>query len=165
MRNFPSSLDRRTLAMTVLAAAFLVIGISAAAVSSAQTISPARELLIALAVALALALVVAYLLAPSGVSVDPTSLWLNRRLSREQLALTDLRSVRRINSLDLRNAVRLFGVGGLFGYYGWFTSSALGRFRMVATRLDRLAVADFAGKTIVFSADEIDTVVAALQRC
>jgi hypothetical protein len=52
----------------------------------------------------------------------------------------------------LRGAVRTFGVGGLFGFYGWFYRK--GAFRLYASRTDRLVEVVIDGKRVVVSPDE-----------
>jgi hypothetical protein len=52
----------------------------------------------------------------------------------------------------LAGAVRTFGNGGLFGYYGWFYRK--GAFRLFATRSDRLVEVVAGGKRVVVSPDE-----------
>jgi hypothetical protein len=53
----------------------------------------------------------------------------------------------------LLGAVRTFGNGGLFGYYGWFWKKG-GAFRLFATRRDRLVEIVVGGKRVVVSPDE-----------
>jgi hypothetical protein len=52
----------------------------------------------------------------------------------------------------LFGALRTFGNGGLFGYYGWFYKK--GAFRLYATRRDRLVEVVIDGKRVVVSPDE-----------
>jgi hypothetical protein len=53
----------------------------------------------------------------------------------------------------LLGAVRTFGNGGFFGYYGWFWRKG-GAFRLFATRRDRLVEIVVGGKRVVVSPDE-----------
>jgi hypothetical protein len=52
----------------------------------------------------------------------------------------------------LVGAVRTFGNGGLFGWYGWFWKK--GPFRLYATRTDRLVEVLVGGRRVVLSPDE-----------
>ena len=42
-----------------------------------------------------------------------------------------------IDKKDIRNCVRTFGVGGLFGYYGCFANFTFGSMTWYATRKDK----------------------------
>jgi hypothetical protein len=67
---------------------------------------------------------------------------------------------------SLRGAVRTFGNGGVFGYYGWYYKK--GAFRLYATRTDRLVQVGIDGKRIVVSPDEpqrfVDGLLSAVPR-
>ncbi len=66
--------------------------------------------------------------------------------------LDDIRSVRPIESRDLKRCVRSFGNGGLMGYTGYFHSEELGDFQMLAVRKDELALVTLAnGKKYVIN--------------
>jgi hypothetical protein len=76
----------------------------------------------------------AWAMSPCGVAVDTDELRVERRAwPAMRIPLSTVASVSLIDS-PARGAVRLFGVGGFFGSYGVFTSGAIGRFRMYATR-------------------------------
>jgi len=64
----------------------------------------------------------------------------------------EIEGVSVLPSGSLRGAVRTFGVGGLFGHYGWFYRK--GAFRLYATRTDRLVEVVIEGRRIVVSPDE-----------
>lgn len=76
----------------------------------------------------------AWAMSPCGVVVDGGELRVERRAWPPlRFPLSAIAGVSIVDS-PARGAVRLFGVGGFFGSYGLFSSSALGRFRMYATR-------------------------------
>ena len=54
--------------------------------------------------------------------------------------LDDIRTIRSIESVDLKRCIRSFGNGGLMGYTGYFRSKELGDFQMLAVRKDELAL-------------------------
>ena len=54
--------------------------------------------------------------------------------------LEDIRSIRPIESLELKRCTRSFGNGGLMGYTGYFRNRELGNFQMLAVRKDELAL-------------------------
>jgi len=92
-------------------------------------------------------------LAPKGLEIEGGELRILRRAWRA--AAFPLAAVGQVEALPrdaLRFAVRTFGVGGLFGYYGWFYKK--GAFRLYATRTDRLVELVIGGKRVVVSPDE-----------
>ena len=54
--------------------------------------------------------------------------------------LDDIRSIRPLESVDLKRCVRSFGNGGLMGYTGHFRSKELGDFQMFAVNKNELAL-------------------------
>lgn len=50
-------------------------------------------------------------------------------------------------------SVRTFGVGGLFGYFGWFRNATLGSYRAYATNEANTVVLEFADETVVITPD------------
>jgi hypothetical protein len=58
-------------------------------------------------------------------------------------------------------AIRTFGVGGLFGYYGKFANTKLGSMTWYATRKDRaILVRTIDNKKIILTPDEPEKFVA-----
>jgi hypothetical protein len=92
-------------------------------------------------------------LAPTGLEIAGGELRILRRAWRS--AAYPLSAVEEVAVLppgSLAGAVRTFGNGGLFGYYGWFYKK--GAFRLYATRSDRLVEIVAGGKRVVVSPDE-----------
>jgi hypothetical protein len=59
-----------------------------------------------------------------------------------------------VNPHAMLRVIRLFGIGGLFGYIGWFSTPVLGRFRAYVTDPGRAVVLDFAGRHVVVTPDD-----------
>jgi len=59
-------------------------------------------------------------------------------------------------------SVRTFGVGGLFGYFGWFRNATLGSYRAYATNEEHTVVLELADETIVITPDAPDDFVEAV---
>jgi hypothetical protein len=92
-------------------------------------------------------------LAPNGLEIAGGELRILRRAWRS--AAYPLSAVAEVAVLppgSLAGAVRTFGNGGLFGYYGWFYRK--GAFRLYATRTDRLVEVLAGGRRVVVSPDE-----------
>jgi hypothetical protein len=97
--------------------------------------------------------VLAWAIAPKGLEIEGGELRVLRR--SWPAAVFPLAGVEQVTVLPpgaLRFAVRTFGVGGLFGYYGWFYRK--GSFRLYATRTDRLVEVVVRGGRIVVSPDD-----------
>lgn len=63
-----------------------------------------------------------------------------------------------------RGSLRVFGIGGLFGWIGLFRNSLLGRYRAYLTDPDRTVVLTFAdGLPVVVSPDDPEAFVAAVR--
>ncbi len=62
-------------------------------------------------------------------------------------------NIYKINKNDLSNSIRTFASGGLFGYQGYFYSSKLGHFKMIAVNLNNLSIFEnkSTGKNIVLN--------------
>jgi hypothetical protein len=96
---------------------------------------------------------VCWALAPNGLEIAGGELRILRRAWRSAAyPLTSVEEVALLPPGALRGAVRTFGNGGLFGYYGWFYRK--GAFRLFATRSDPLVEIVAAGKRVVVSPDE-----------
>lgn len=92
-------------------------------------------------------------LSPKAIEVEGGELRVLRRGWRAAtFPLSRVDGVAALPAGSLRGAVRTFGVGGIFGHYGWFYRK--GAFRLYATRTDRLVEVVIEGKRIVVSPDD-----------
>jgi Bacterial PH domain len=71
---------------------------------------------------------IAFAYSPRGYVIEGRALWVRRLAGAARIALDDVREVRRAVPEDSQGCVRLWGSGGLFGYYGRFRCDALGPF-------------------------------------
>ena len=77
---------------------------------------------------------------------------INARIRRE-----DIRTVERIEKNKIKWSLRMFGVGGVFRYYGTFTNLSLGRMTWYATRKDNPVLIKTAnGSKIIVTPNEPD---------
>ena len=53
-----------------------------------------------------------------------------------QIRRSDIEEIRTIEKDELKGTLRTFGVGGLFGYYGRFYNTKLGKMTWYMTRMD-----------------------------
>lgn len=99
----------------------------------------------------------AYIFRPTGYSVKEYELVIHRPFNDVRYAREALESVQVIVKKDLQFTIRTFGVGGLWGYYGYFYNSVYGKMIWYITRRDHLVLIKTTNKkTILLSPDDID---------
>ena len=99
-------------------------------------------------------LLIAYLLAPTGYSVDESEIIIHRKIGTKKILLSNVHSVRHATIfLSPAKRVRTFGISGLFGYMGRFNSSELGHHIMYATDKNKGVLIE-ADKDYIISPDD-----------
>ena len=106
----------------------------------------------------------AYAFSPRGFEVSNGAFRVKRLAGDVVFPLTNLRFVRNANPADFRGCVRLWGNGGLFGYYGWFWSKSLGKSRWYVTDRSKAAVVTDGSQIILVSPGDLDGFRAAIER-
>lgn len=82
-------------------------------------------------------------------------------LSDIRIERSHIKSLQLLDKKKLKGAIRTFGVGGLFGYYGKFANSTLGSMTWYATRMDKaILIETIANKKIIVTPDEPEKLVA-----
>jgi len=99
---------------------------------------------------------------PRGYVISGRMIVVKRWIGNARIPLEDLRDARRATPDDLRGCLRLFGSGGMFGYFGLFRTSPLGRCWWYLTNRQNTVVVIAAGQTSLFSPDNIDGFLAAI---
>ncbi|HEV2199338.1 MAG TPA: PH domain-containing protein [Bryobacteraceae bacterium] len=105
---------------------------------------------------------ITYVYSPRGYKVAGRSIVVKRLIGSVTVPLEGLRAARRINADDLRGCIHLGGSGGLFGYFGLFRTSSLGRCTWYVTNRKNAVVVIGASKTTVYSPDDVDGFLAAV---
>lgn len=141
--------DRTTVVLTVLASALLL---GAPILTRNATILPFSALVV----------LAAFAWSPRGYSVSGRTLTIRRWIRDARIPLDDVKQARRAAAGDLRGCLRLFGSGGMFGYYGLFRTSALGKCWWYATDRKSLVVVITGGRTVVVSPEDADGFLAAV---
>ena len=80
-----------------------------------------------------------------------------------RIPLERVREARRTTSADLRGCIRLWGSGGMFGYYGLFRTSKLKKCWWYVTDRQNTVVVITDEKTALFSPDDVDGFLAAIR--
>lgn len=102
-----------------------------------------------------------YAFSPRGYFVSDDVIVVRRLIGSVRFPLADLREARRATPDDLRGCIRVFGSGGLFGYYGLFRTSALGTIPWYLTNRQNMVLVRGL-KTAMFSPDDVEGFLTAL---
>lgn len=111
----------------------------------------------------AVLLVLAYAFSPRGYTIADESILIDRLVGTVQIPLRGLREARRSTADDFRGAIRLFGDGGLFGYYGLFRTARLGKSHWYMTNRSNAVVVRTADRVVVVSPDDPESFLLALR--
>jgi len=86
---------------------------------------------------------------------------IHRLLGNVKIKRSEILSVEIIEKEQMGWLIRTFGVGGLFGYWGRFSSSKLGSMTWYATRKDKIVlITKINNKKIVITPDEAEQFIA-----
>jgi hypothetical protein len=110
-----------------------------------------------------LVILLCFAYSPRGYLLADRSILVKRLVGAARIPLEDVREARRATPDDFRGTIRLGGSGGLFGYYGLFSTSKLGRSTWYITNKSNSVVVTTAAKTVLFSPDDPDAFLATLR--
>jgi hypothetical protein len=111
----------------------------------------------------AILIVFTYGCSPRSYSIQDRTIVVKRLIGNVRIALDGLCELRPATRDDLRGCIRLWGSGGLFGWYGLFRTSKLGKCTWYVTNRSNAVVAVTGGKTVVFSPDDTAGFMAEVQ--
>jgi hypothetical protein len=82
-----------------------------------------------------------------------------RPIKRIIIPLADIKEVRLLNKEELGTLIRMFGSGGLFGYYGTFKSTRMGKLKLYTTRRNnRIMLTTVDEERILISPDDLSII-------
>ena len=113
----------------------------------------------------ALVIALAYAYSPRSYAIRDRSIVVRRLIGSVRIPLDGLRQARAATADDLQGCIRLWGSGGLFGYYGLFRTSKLGKSTWYVTGRSNAVVIVTETKTAVFSPDDVEGFLAAVRLC
>lgn len=129
--TYKTSLDKTalviTIGVTILFA--VIIGGQYAIIKDAGQASPIYT---TVGLVLIYALVLAF--RPMDYVITSDEVIVRRFLKNVHIKRSDIERVGLVDEKAMIGAIRTFGVGGLFGYYGGFANSSIGRMTWYATR-------------------------------
>ena len=111
----------------------------------------------------ALLLVAMYAWSPRSYTISGQSIIVKRLAGSVRIPLDGIREARIATPSDFQDCIRTFGNGGLFGYYGQFSTAKLGSCTWYVTNLSNRVVVITSAKTAVFSPDDVDGFLAAIR--
>ena len=82
----------------------------------------------------------------------------HRLIGKVSIPLDEIREIRKAGEDDFRGCLRLWGSGGLFGYYGLFRTSKLGKSTWYLTSRDNEVLVVTDAKRLLLSPDDADGV-------
>ncbi len=104
----------------------------------------------------AMILVVAWAYSPSSYSISDGFLIVHRLIGNVRVPVAGIREVTIATPEDLSGSRRVFGSGGLFGYYGDFRSPKFGKSSWYVTNRNHAVVVKSDAGTFIFSPDDVD---------
>jgi hypothetical protein len=110
-----------------------------------------------------LVLAISLACAPRGYAIEGRKILVTRFAGTVRIRLDDVRAARKATPDDLRGCIRLWGSGGLFGYYGLFSTAQLGKSTWYVTNRSNSVIVITGAKTVLFSPDDPDAFLAAVQ--
>ncbi|MEN9549889.1 MAG: hypothetical protein RIR12_2480 [Bacteroidota bacterium] len=98
-----------------------------------------------------------FLYRPIKYVVDEDNITIKRVIASKRILLSNIASITAVKKKQLRWAIRLFGVGGLFGYWGSFSNGEFGRMTWYATNLNKAVMIESKnGKQIMITPNDVD---------
>ena len=149
-QSFSASYDLPT--KIISAAVFLILAVPVVATKS-----------VAIGALGAAVLAISYAYSPKGYEIWGRSIVVRRLIGNASVPLDEVRELRKATAEDFRGCIRLWGNGGLFGYYGLFRTAKLGKCTWYVTNRRNAVVLVTSVKTVLFSPDDTDGFVAAIQ--
>jgi hypothetical protein len=148
--SFPASYDKTTKVISAVVCLFLLILALWTKVIWIGLIGTALVLL-------------SYAWSPRSYSIENRSIAIHRLIGTARIPLDNVRELRPAMADDFYGCIRLFGNGGLFGYYGVFRTSKLGVSRWYMTNRDNAVVLITDTKTAMVSPDDVTRFIATVQ--
>lgn len=103
---------------------------------------------------------VAFLYRPVSYSLTADYLIIHRLITDIKINRKEIKSIERINRSDLKWTMRIFGSGGLWGYWGRFANKKIGNMTWYATRRNNtVLVTTIYNKNIILTPNEPEKIV------
>lgn len=172
-RNFKAGWDRRTTIITALGSILIMASCAMLVVAAASETPRSPSITgtsgiwwywISIAVLIAV-LLITFFVSPRSYTVAKGQLIIERPLNQK---VFDLHATSTAELIDpdsgAGHGLRLWGSGGMFGYFGIFHNSDLGKYYLAATRSsNRVMITTSSGKKVVITPDDPVALIDALK--
>ncbi len=99
--------------------------------------------------------IVTYIFSPQKCILTNESLIIKMLLFSKKIKLSDISEIKILDNNEIKGSIRTFASGGLFGYYGYFYNSAIGKYIMYATqRKNLILIKTKEAKKIIVTPDD-----------
>lgn len=95
-----------------------------------------------------------YLYAPVAFSLQADALIIHRKMNSISIPLHQITSVKTMDYASMSGIIRLFGVGGMFGYYGIYRIQGIGIVNMYARHKKHFILLESAHKKWIITPDD-----------
>ena len=160
--NYTTSLDRLSKIITIATSILFIV-----IIVGQFALLPKDHRLISIVTALFLTgcYALIFSLRPVSYVLTTDSLIIHRLLKDVLIKRSTIIAATALDKNELRNSIRTFGVGGLFGYFGRFANPKLGYMTWYATRRDNAILINTTGKKkIILTPDDPIAFLAAINR-
>ena len=100
---------------------------------------------------------ITYAFSPNGYEVNENNIIIKRPFNTVAFNRTQIKELVKIEDRKLYWAIRTFGVGGLFGYFGAFWNKEFGSMTWYATRReDAIMIITHKNKKIIITPDDVE---------
>jgi len=162
MNTHKASMDSLTLGLTIGITIILILSGFVPILTSefhfSNVISPSPFYVMPFA--MIIMLVVTYGFSPKGYAFQDGQLVIYRPFRKKFFATEDMQTATLVDKKELKKSIRVFGVGGLFGYFGLFRNNRYGTMIWYATRRDQFVVIERSQeRAIVLTPDDPNSFV------
>lgn len=141
-QSFPASCDLTTKIISTV----VIAGLAVVFIATKSALVGVLELC---------AITLAYLYSPQSYEVSGRSILIKRLIGTVRLPLDSIRELRAGTADDFRKCIRLWGSGGLFGYYGSFKTGRLGKCKWYMTNRSNSVIVVTGEMTAVLSPNDV----------
>ncbi len=157
--KFSASLDKTAKYLSLFITLFVI-----ATLVGTYLLSEDRQTILIVGPIVTITIFLSYLWKPGSYEITNEYVIVHRLIGAAKYERSRIINVRAGEPEEIKNAIRLFGSGGMFGYFGKFRNSHLKTFVLQCTRRDNL-VFIFTDKGLkVLSPDDPQSMLRALNR-
>ncbi len=100
-----------------------------------------------------------YLYSTQVIILNEDFLLIKRLINDKKISITEIEDIQILENKTINSSIRLFGSGGLFGYFGYFKNPKLGKYMLFATRNNNFVLVKTADHKYVITPDKPELLV------